>query len=99
MADQNIAALIIRLVIGSAASFFAIFFWSRTRDTAWMFVIIGVVIEYAKILFSALQYFGFISSSLLTVGGLELGQVVLDNLPAVFITVGVIIMIARSRYK
>ena len=99
MSDPGIAALIIRLIIGSVAAFLAILLWSRTRDAAWMLVIIGIIIEYGKILFTALQFFGFVSSSFFIVNGLEIGKIVLDNLPTIFICSGIILMVIRTRYK
>lgn len=99
MTDQSIISLIIRLITGSAAAFFAIFLWAKTRDTAWMLVIIGIVVDYAKILFTALQYFGFVSPTLFTIGDLEIGKIILDNIPSLFISGGLIIMVLRHRYK
>ncbi len=99
MTDPNVISLIIRLITGSAAAFFAIFLWAKTRDTAWMLVIIGIIVDYAKILFSALQFFGFVSPNLFTIGELKIGKIILDNIPSMFISAGLIIMILRHRYK
>jgi hypothetical protein len=99
MPDQSTVALIIRIVVGSVAAFAAIMLWARTRDTAWMLVIIAVILEYVNILFTAFQRFGFISKSFLVLGRLELGRIILENFPSVFLAVGLIIVLFRNRYK
>ncbi|MBN1648126.1 MAG: hypothetical protein JW874_08845 [Spirochaetales bacterium] len=99
MPDQSIVALIVRLVTGSVAAFFAIMLWARTRDTAWMLVIIAIILEYAKILFTAFQTFGFISRSFLIIGDLELGRIILDNFPTAFLAAALIVVLYRNRYK
>ena len=47
-----------RLVLGAVASFLAILLWSRTRDVAWIFVIIGIIINYVETVYSVLNLFG-----------------------------------------
>jgi hypothetical protein len=99
MPDQSIVGLIVRIIIGSIAAFFAIMLWARTRDTAWMLAIIAIILEYVKILFDAFQRFGFISGGFLVVGELQLGRIILTNFPSAFLTAALIVVLYRNRYK
>ena len=44
METAELITLIIKLGVGALATFFAIVLWSMTRDTAWLFIIMGVII-------------------------------------------------------
>jgi hypothetical protein len=74
--------MVSRLALGAAAVFFAIAFWSKTRDTAWMFVVIGVIAGYAETVYSILRNFGIAGLSGPSVGYVPLLLILLSNLPA-----------------
>ena len=58
------------LVLGAFATFCAILLWSRTRDLAWTFIIIGVILSYADIVLSTLRAFGILGEDLLRYRGI-----------------------------
>lgn len=45
--EPLLASIIIRLVAGGIAAFFAILAWARTRDSAWMLAILATLLRYA----------------------------------------------------
>ena len=90
----------IRLGLGGLATFLAILYWSRTRDAAWMLVIMAVIITYAEIVFSTLQRFGILTSDafqLFSQPGFDVVSVVLNNLPLLLIGTAFLILVIRRR--
>ncbi len=98
METAELVTLITKLGVGALATFFAIVLWSMTRDTAWLFVIMGVILRYGGIMYSTFQVFGILTKEVI-VFGLPLVTILLTNLPYVFFAVAFIIMIARSRVR
>ena len=91
-----------RLGVGAIATFLAILLWSNTRDTAWMFIVMGTILRYAEIMYSTFRVLGVAPS----VGGSVIGlpimtiiQLLLQNLPIALYAVGFIIMLTRSRIR
>jgi hypothetical protein len=88
--------MMIQLVSGALATLFAILLWAKTRDSAWMLVIIGVILWYGRILFEALELFG-IARLEVSIRWLNiLALAALENLPILFIALGIIVMVGRK---
>jgi hypothetical protein len=85
------------LTVGAFATFSAILLWSRTRDMAWTFVIVGAIVSYADIVLSTLRGFGIIGDDLLLYQGIPLLQIALANLPLLFSGIGFLIAASRKR--
>lgn len=94
--NETILLMMIQLITGAFATLMAILLWAKTRDTAWMLIIIAVVLWYGRILFQALEIFGVarleLSVPILNIIALA----ALENLPIVFISLGIIVMINRK---
>ena len=96
-------SILVRLILGAVATFFGILLWSKTRDAAWIFVILGILVSYTEIIFSTLQQFGILHFESLFITFLQnvpidqIFQVVLVNLPLLLFTVAFIILLARRR--
>ncbi|MCX7025317.1 MAG: hypothetical protein NT080_11975 [Spirochaetes bacterium] len=99
MNPGDIAFLVSRLVVMAAAAFLAILVWSRTRDIAWMLVVIGTVAGYTDVLFSTLTRFGIVPESAGMVAGIPLAAIAFANLPYIFYSTAFLIMIARKRLR
>ncbi len=54
-AEPLLASIIIRLVAGGLAAFCAILAWARTRDSAWMLVILATLLRYAGTVYRILD--------------------------------------------
>ncbi len=98
METAELVGIIVKLGVGALATFFAIVLWSMTRDSAWLFIIMGVILRYGGIMYDTFQLFGILTNETLVLG-LPLVTLLLTNLPYVFFTVAFIIMIARSRIR
>jgi len=96
----NTAYIICRLVLGAVSSFLAILLWSRTRDTAWILVIISAILSYVEIIYSLLNLFGIISESFLSDSAVFIISSCLSSMPTVFIIAAFTVMALRKyRYR
>ncbi len=91
--------LISRLTVTAAATFLAIVLWSRTRDLAWMLMVVGTVAGYADILYGLLARFGIIPEGILVAPGVPLAVLVLSNLPTVLYAAAFAVMLNRKRVR
>ncbi len=98
METAELVELIIKLGVGAFATFFAIILWSMTRDSAWLFVIMGTILRYGEIMYSTFKLFGILTKETL-VFGLPIVSILLTNLPYLFFAVAFLIMILRSRVR
>jgi len=89
--------IITRVVTGAICAFFSILLWAKTREPAWIFIIIGVLCIYAEIVFSTLETFGILSEDIFRVFGIPVLKILLFNLPLVFFTIGFIIVIIKYK--
>lgn len=87
----------IQLVIGALATFLAILLWSRTRDAAWMLIVIGTIAHYGALVFGGLEILGLVSLDGLIVSGVPLGRVLISSAPMLFFICAFVIMVVRNR--
>ena len=85
-----------RLILGALASFFAIALWAKTRDVAWMLLVIGVISAYVETIYVILGIFGFTGETLIAIGSVPLISIILPNLPMVFFIAAFVVMVARK---
>ena len=98
METAELITVMARLGIGAIATFLAIILWSNTRDTAWLFIIMGVILRYGEIMYSTFQIFGILTGETILFG-VPVVRIALTNLPAILFSIGFIIMISRSRLR
>ncbi len=99
MEFSAILTTLVRFFLGAVATFFAILLWSRTRDLAWILIVIGVLISYADTVYTTLEAFGIVGGELLYLYGIALFPFLLGNAPLVFFILAFIVMISRKRYR
>ena len=85
-----------RLSLGAVASFFAIMLWSKTRDIAWMLMVIGAIAAYVETVYSILNLFGIGGWNALTIGSMSIMSIVLPCLPTIFFISAFAVMVARK---
>ena len=88
--------VITRLALGALAAFFAIMLWSRTRDIAWMLMVIGTIAVYIETVFSILELFGITGNYIITIGSMPFTAILLPNLPTGFFLSAFIVMVSRK---
>jgi hypothetical protein len=99
MTVESLVFIISRLVFGAGATFLAIILWSRTRDTAWMFIVVGTIFRYGQIMYDTFSLFGIVQSDIVLIPDYLGIDAVLENLPYMFFIVAFIIMIRRTFRK
>ena len=95
-------SILIKLLMGAVGTFCAILLWSRTRDVAWVLVVIGVLVSYAGIIFDTLDRFGLVTWDDFIVAGLPgfaLIQAILTNLPILLYSTAFVVVLARGRVR
>jgi hypothetical protein len=90
------AFIISQLSLGAICTFLAIMLWSRTRDAAWMLIIIGVIISYIEIIYSILGLYGMGGAEFFPVGSVPIISFILPVLRLIFFIAGFLIMVIRQ---
>ncbi|MDR2247563.1 MAG: hypothetical protein LBE17_12985, partial [Treponema sp.] len=88
-----------RLALGALTAFFAIMLWSRTRDAAWMLMVLGMLTAYMEIIYSIVEMFGIPEGRSVTIGSVPLASILLPNLSTIFILSAFLIMVFRKYRK
>ena len=85
-----------RLILGGLATFLGIILWSKTRDAAWMLIVLSTVTVYIEIICSVLEMLGIVNGNLISMGSVPLLSIVLPSLRMVFLIAAFLVMIVRS---
>ena len=96
MDSGQLVYVLSRLSLGALASFFAIMLWSKTRDIAWMLMVIGTIAIYVETVYSILGLFGISGRNLVTIGTVPLISIILPNLPMIFFISAFAVMVVRK---
>jgi hypothetical protein len=93
MDSGQIIYIICRLILGAAAAFLAIMLWSKTKDPAWMFMVVGAIATYGETVYSIL---GIFWGNNLGNSSMSLTSIVLPCLPLMFFITGFAVMVVRK---
>jgi hypothetical protein len=85
-----------RLFLGALASFFAIMLWSKTRDPAWMLMVMGTLAAYIENVAVILDWFGISWGQAPAIGSVSLALILLPFLRNVFFIAAFLIMVLRK---
>jgi hypothetical protein len=97
--NDQLILLLIKLVTGFTATVSAVVLWSRTREPAWLFVVMGTVFLYSEIIISTLEIFGLSNFYLFTVYGISLVSLVFAFFPFFFFTIGFILFLNNRKRR
>jgi hypothetical protein len=92
----QIVYIVSRLVLGALTSFFAIMLWSKTRDAAWMLMVIGAIAAYVEIVYSILEILGVTEGNFLLIGSIPAASIILPCLPMIFFICAFAVMVFRK---
>ena len=88
--------IISQLSLGAIVTFLAILLWPKTRDAAWMLVIVGTIVTYIEIVYSILNSFGIGGEGFLHIGTVPLITFLLPIVRMVFFIAAFVIMVIRQ---
>lgn len=91
----EILFIVSRLTTGALAAFFAIMLWSKTRDVAWMLIVIGTIAAYVETVYSILDLFG-LAGTRFSVGSVPVAAILLPNLRTGFFIAAFVVMVVRK---
>jgi len=97
MSNEYVLVLTIKLLLGFISAIVSLMLWSKTRDGAWLTMVLGVIFLYMKILLNVLNSFGFIAYDNIKISGIVLIPLLFETLPFVFFTIGMVIFLLRIR--
>ena len=97
MTDFEAIPVIVRMVCSFLAAFPAIALWSRTRDAAWMLVVLGAIFFFIDGLYATLVLVGLTSYNLLVWQGFPLLKSVLSGLPSILLAAGFLVFLIQNR--
>lgn len=87
--------IVSRLGTGAAAAFLAIMLRTKLRDTAWLLVFAGVVMDYAEMLYSVLRHLG-VAEGGPALGSAPLAALALSNIRNCFFIAAFAVMAVRT---
>ena len=96
MDTGQVIYILCRLGLGALASFFAIMLWSKTRDVAWMFMVIGTIAVYVETVYSILNILGISGAGIIIIGSVPLMSIILPCLPTMFFIAAFVVMVIRK---
>jgi hypothetical protein len=99
MDTGNLIYILSRLILGALASFLAIMLWSKTRDIAWMLMVLGTIATYAGIVYWILSILGITEGMAFSAGPVSAASLILVNLPVCFFIAAFSVMIARKFHR
>jgi hypothetical protein len=85
-----------RFFLGALASFFAIMLWSKTRDAAWMLMVMGTLTAYIENVYMILDLFGISWEKAPAIGSVSLILILLPSLRNVFFISAFLVMVIRK---
>ena len=88
--------ILCRLILGGLASFLAIMLWAKTRDSAWMLMIMGTIAIYGEVIYSIVNIFGVDRGNILSIGSMPLLSILLHSFPMLFFIAAFAVMVARK---
>lgn len=97
--DWDTLPLIIRLVFSFLAAFPAVAIWSRSRDAAWILLVLAAIFFFIDTLFQTLVLVGIATYTLPWLSDIPLLKSILTGLPLFFLSLGFLVHIFRdNRY-
>ena len=82
-----------RLILGTLAAFLAIMLWSKTKDIAWMLMVIGIIAAYIETVRSILNLLGM--EYALKIGSVSLASILLPALSMTCFIAAFMVMVIR----
>jgi hypothetical protein len=99
-ADNGVVILIAaRLFFSALATVFAIVIWSKTRDSAWVLMILGVVSGYAENIYFVLAMLGITESLPLAIDTVPVVAILLSCLPSIFFIAAFRVFLSKRKIK
>ena len=97
MSDLEVFPVLIRMLCSFLSAVGAIAIWSRSRDAAWIMVVLGALFYFIDALYATLVILGVANYSLPFWTGFPLLESALAGLPPLLLAVGFLVFLFRNR--
>ncbi|MDR0409819.1 MAG: hypothetical protein LBH18_05420 [Spirochaetaceae bacterium] len=97
MDSGSLVLIILRLFFSAAAAILAIVIWSKTRDAAWILLVLGAVSSYVETVYSILGMFGITENLFPVIGSVPILTIAVSCLPAIFFSVAFCVFLAKRK--
>jgi len=99
MDTGQLVFIVSRLLFSACAAVFAVILWSKTRDAAWMLIVLGTISGYAETVYTILGMFGISADDYFSTGSVPLVTIILSNLPQTFFIAAFCVFLVKRRRK
>lgn len=96
MMNPTILLFIIKLIFGALVAFLAILIMSKTRDAAWMSIVLGFILLYISIIYELMVLLGVFPKFNLQLFDLPLTDLLSIILPDLFFIIGFILKLIKK---
>ena len=96
MDSGQLIYILCRLILGGLASFLAIMLWAKTRDTAWMLVIMGTIATYGETIYTIVNLLGVDRGNAISIASMPLLSILLHCFPLLFFIAAFVVMVSRK---
>ena len=96
MDSGQLIYILSRLILGGLASFLAILLWARTRDTAWMLMVMGIIATYGETIYTIVNLFAGGRGNILASGTMSILSIMLSIFPMLFFIAAFAVMVRRK---
>lgn len=94
----TVPLVMIKVVLGFLASFFAIILWSKSREIAWLIIVGALILQYLGVLFEGFVLVGLVSWDA-GVGGVSLLAVLFQGVPyLLFFLAFLVFLLQKHRF-
>ena len=97
MSNAEVIPVLVRMGLSFFAAFGAIAVWSKSRDGAWIFMVLGAIFYFVDALYETLVIIAVASYDLPIAEGVPLLESVLTGLPPFFLAVGFLVFLIHHR--
>ncbi|MDC7220635.1 MAG: hypothetical protein PQJ59_11935 [Spirochaetales bacterium] len=97
MATGTLIFISLKLFFGFLLAFLAILAWAKTRQAAWLFIIVGTLVRYLELIYSILFELEVLNPDWGYTGNFPLLPVTLTILPLLFMSIGFLLFLIQKR--
>ena len=97
MSITEVVPILVRMGLSFIAAFGAIAVWSKSRDSAWVFMVLGAIFYFVDAMYETLVIIGIATYRLPFGGEFPLLESVLTGLPPFFLAVGFLVFLLHHR--
>ncbi|MDR2444836.1 MAG: hypothetical protein LBD44_02710 [Spirochaetaceae bacterium] len=97
MDTGSLVLIVSRLLFSAVAAVFAIVTWSKTREAAWMLLVLSAISSYAETVYSILEMFGITKDFFPVIGSVPVATIIVSCLPSIFFIAAFWVFLAKRK--